>query len=332
MSHRYQLKTVADTIKNSSSLVLTTHRYCDGDGLGALLSIYHGLQKINKNVRVITVDQVPQKYYFLSPEKHTESFDNLKTPIQPHDLTLIFDTNDSRLIQPLYDKLQLASRQIIFIDHHPILTTGPKPAVGSIVDTGSASTGEICYFLLKAMDIAFDAPIATALYTSILFDTQRFQFIKNSAMSYKICAEIYPYISDNNLIYSQLFDIQSKEKMNMLAKAIHKIEYLHQDKVAVLTVSKQEMAEHQLSIADACDFIDITLGVATVELAILIVHIANGDYKLSFRSKTLDVSKLAEKFNGGGHKNASGAILTNCIQNPKNDILKVVKDLFFISF
>ena len=315
---------LANTIQNSHSILLTTHRAADGDGLGSLLGMYHGLKKINKTVRAVTVDKISKKYQFLSPELFTESFDNLKTPIAPTDLALIFDTNDERLVEPLFTELKQKCKKIVFVDHHPPLTRGPKPMEHSLMDTGAASTGELTYALLQQMNIPWDTPMATAIYMSILFDTQRFHFIKHSAISYQICAAMYPYIKDHIIIYSHLFDIRSKEKMTMLSKAIHKIEYLHKDQVAILELTHQEMAAHHLDMSDACDFIDIALGIVSIELAVLIMRMPNGNYKLSFRSKTLDVSLLAEHFKGGGHKNSSGATLTGCTKSPKEDILKAL--------
>ena len=318
------LNQLATTIQNSNNILLTTHRCCDGDGLGSLLGMYHGLKKINKTVRAMTVDAVSKKYKFLSPEKYTESFDHLKTPIESMDLALIFDTNDERLVQPLFKELQQKCKKIVFVDHHPLLKKGPQP-ITHLTNTNAASTGEITYSLLKQMNIPMDTHIATAIYTSILFDTQRFHFIKHSAISYQICAEIYPYVKDNQIIYSYLFDIYSKEKMTMLSKAINKIEYLYKDQVAVLEISHQEMSEQNLDMSDACDFIDIALGIVSIKLAVLIMCMPNNTYKLSFRSKNLDVSQLAEHFNGGGHKNSSGATLVNCTTNPKSDILNAIK-------
>ena len=55
----------------------------------------------------------------------------------------------------------------------------------------------------------------------------------------------------------------------------------------------------------------------TVEIAILFKELPNGFTKVSFRSKTVDVSKISEKFDGGGHSNASGCT----IKKPINTIL-----------
>src|SRR4051812_36126076 len=93
-------------IQAAKSVILTTHKQCDGDGLGAMLALYHGLRKTGKKVRALLVDQVPKKYFFLEPEKHLEIFEGPHAPIEATDLTLIFDTNDHRLVDPLFKALQ----------------------------------------------------------------------------------------------------------------------------------------------------------------------------------------------------------------------------------
>lgn len=325
-SIQVQLKKLAHKINKAKNIILSTHRMCDGDGLGSMLGFYHALCKINKPVRAITVDKVSSKYHFLSPEKYTERFDQLKNTIEPTEIVLIFDTNDYRRIQPLYEELQKKCKDIIYIDHHPILEISPKPSIHSIINTSAASTGEISYFLLKEMGIKMDPVIATPLYVSIVFDTQRFQFIKNSATSHKICADLCPYITNNEKIYNQLFGMNSLAKINLLSEIIQETEYFHQSKVAVIEITEEELRKKNLNIEDACDFLDMTLAVNSTQLSVLIINLSDNRYKLSFRSKKWNVLKLAELFNGGGHITSSGAILNNYKYNPKPEILKAIND------
>ena len=325
MPSQTQIANLIPKIQAAKNIILTTHKMCDGDGLGSMLGFYHAFKKINKPVRAITVDKVSQKYDFLSPEKYTENFEELKTEIEPTEIALVFDTNDYRRIQPLHEELKKQCQEIIYIDHHPILNMGPKPSHHSIIDTTAASTGEICYLLLKEMGISMDPSIATALYVSIVFDTQRFHFIKNSEISHKICADLCQYIKNNESIYTQLFGITSLNKMTLLSQVINQTEYFYKSQVAVLEIAKEELNKNKLDIEDACDFLDMALEVNSTQLSVLIVNLSDNKYKLSFRSKKWDVSKLAEVFNGGGHKKSSGATLINYTKNPKQEILKAIQ-------
>src|SRR4051812_9944325 len=105
-------------LQAAKSVILTTHKQCDGDGLGAMLALYHGLRKSGKKVRALLVDAVPKKYFFLEPERHLEVFEGQHASIEDTDLTLVFDTNDRRLVDPLFTALQPHCREILFVDHH----------------------------------------------------------------------------------------------------------------------------------------------------------------------------------------------------------------------
>lgn len=326
VSVKNKIIALSQKINNAKSIILTTHKMCDGDGLGSVLSFYHALCN-TKKVQAITVDDVSNKYDFLSHSKYTQNFSKLKTPIQPAELSLVFDTNDYNRIQPLYTELKKMSPEIIYIDHHPIpseITLHPD----SVIDTSASSTGELCYFILKQMGISITPDIATALYVSIVSDTQRFNFIKNSSNSHKICADLCRFIKNNEYIYNQLFGITSLKKMYFMAHVIQNTSYLYNNTVALLEVSLQELQKNNLQIGDACDFLDLNLGINSIEYSILIINLSNHKYKLSLRSKTKSILHIAEAFKGGGHHKAAGALLENYKENPKIKILKQLDILY----
>ena len=324
MASQKTIKCLAQTINQADSIILTTHKMCDGDGLGSMMSMFYALKKMKKKVRAISVDGIPDKYDFLSPQSFVKPFNELKTEIPACDLALLLDTNDSRLVEPLYSELKKKCKKLIFVDHHPLLELGPLPTNSSLVDDRAASTGELCYFLLKELKIKMTPKIATGIYVSILFDTQNFRFIKNSSVSYSICAKLFPFIKDNNSIHHHLFGIRTKEKLSTLAKTLGKIQYFCSDKVAILELSREMMDKNNLDVGEACDYIDMSMEVDSTMISVLIVGLSQNNYKLSFRSRFYNMTRLAELFAGGGHKSASGATLNNYKKNPREEVLKAI--------
>lgn len=319
---------ILSAINDAQSIVLSTHRECDGDGLGAILGLYHALKTTSKEVRILCVDDIPKKYHFLHTKKYVQVFEGTHTPLENHDLTLIFDTNDSRLIEPLYSKLQETSEKILFVDHHPILDSGPQPTENSLVDTNMASTGEIAYFIIKALDIPFNTPAAEALYTSITFDTQFFRYVKGSANSHLICAELIQFLDNPELIHQELFSTYSLGKMSFLAMALNKIEYYANGRIACLEINFEELNKNNIEPDDTRDIIDMIMNVKQVKAAILIREDAKHFHRLSLRGKAgLSVLPVAEAVGGGGHKNASGAYLKENIKEKKSFILEELTKL-----
>ena len=302
------VSSIAKKIKDAKTIVLTTHKQCDGDGLGAMLGLYHALKKFNKTVRVVAVDEIPRKYSFLDPDIHLESYDQLRHTIAETDLAMIFDTNDRRLVDPLYSELEKKCHDIVFIDHHPILNQGPEPTPGSFIDTSAASTGEIAYFVIKQLGIRLDEKIARALYTSLAFDTQIFKYVKNSGNTHLICAELLEFEHQAEKIHRALFANYTKKKVTYLGKVLSEVEYLADDRIAILNLSRKDLLDHDLDMDDSRDVIDMVMSIHTVLAAAIFREDGPNFYKMSLRSKgPVEVLGIAENFGGGGHMYAAGA-------------------------
>lgn len=317
------------TIQNSKKIILSTHKQCDGDGLGAELALYHALKKTNKNVRVINVDSTPKKYRFLAPDQHIFYEENLPLDFDySSELVLVFDTNDQRLLGDLYKKFTDTGALIIFIDHHPVLKMGPAPTAESWIDTSAASTGEMAYKIIKQLEIPFDQNMAQAIYTSITFDTQIFRYIRNSAVSHQIAAEMLTHSIDPHLVHRHLFGEQTVEKIKFLAHSLGQIKYFSQGRLALLKLRSEDIKKHQLDPEDARDVIDFLMNIETLEAAALFREDGPGLYKLSLRSKgRLEILSLAEKFGGGGHIYAAGSTLKGSYDKFESEILHELEDL-----
>ncbi len=302
-----------ELLRQSSLISVTTHRDCDGDGVGAMLAFYHALQSMGLKARLLSVDPIPAKYSFLPGYNKVEVFSSQKAPATG-DLLIAFDTNDSRRIEPLasWAQQQFSNSQkgqVVFIDHHPVLEKGPHPGHSSFINTQAASTGEMTFEIIKSLKIPLNTSIAQCLYTSIVFDTQLFRFIRKSPRSHQIAAELMQYDFDPTEIHRRLFGDQTPEKLRFLAQALSRIEYLHGSKVAYLELTKQDFEKQGVDPEASRDVVDMMMNVRDVEISILIRH-ENGKTKISLRSKgRYEVLTLAELWGGGGHLYAAGATL-----------------------
>lgn len=311
MGHKERCITVdhiVQKIKKANSLILSTHRECDGDGLGSEIALYHALKKIGKQVRILNLDQTAPKYNFLNPNQHVGVFEAPHDPIESTDLALIFDTNDSRMLGKLYEKIEQQCKEIIFIDHHPILNKGPKPTQSSVINTEAASTGEMAYDIIKKLNIPLDKNIAKALYTSIAFDTQVFRYVRNSPKSHEIAVDLLKYEHHPDEIHRQLFGQQSIKKFQFLSEALKNIEYFSDGHFALIKIKKNDLSNHKLTAEDSRDLIDMVMNIESLEAAVLLREDSPDKYKVSLRSKgRIEVLSIAESLGGGGHLYTAGA-------------------------
>ncbi|MEZ0392209.1 MAG: bifunctional oligoribonuclease/PAP phosphatase NrnA [Pseudobdellovibrionaceae bacterium] len=316
------MKTLASRIRSAQSILLSTHRQCDGDGLGAQLALFHAFKAGGKDVHVVNVDATPRKYRFLQPDRWIQYFEKTPTLPDPIDLALIFDTNDERLVEPLFSPLKKMAKLICFIDHHPVLKQGPRPTKESWIDVTSASTGEMAYRMIKELGLPINRDVARCLYTSITFDTQLYRFVRNSPMSHRIAAEMMEHGIDTEEIHRHLFGNQTVQKMAFLARALGQIEYFSDGKLAVLRLKDADLFHYNLEPDDSRDVIDMLMNIESLEAAALFREDDHNKYKISLRSKgKIEVLSVAENIGGGGHVHAAGAFVEGDYETIKEQVV-----------
>ena len=296
-------------ISEHESFIITTHRFCDGDGLGAGCALGYGLRNKGKKASFITVDTPHQKYDFLDGKgfiQPLQSFSDFGSELKKADCVLAVDVNDPVLMEPLYSLAAKEKRRICFIDHHPLEKEITKHDY--FVDTAASSTGELVYQLLLALKIPLDEQIATALYTSIVFDTKCFRSIKSSPAPFAISAELIPYISNVNRVYENLFRSLNVENLRFFGY-LNTVEYYNNNQFALLYLTEKDLIKHKADLGIACDLLDMIMNVSTMQTAMLVLEKDPGCFKLSIRSRDRDVLPFIRSLGGGGHKLAAGAYL-----------------------
>lgn len=167
-----------------------------------------------------------------------------------------------------------------------------------------------------------DKDIATCLYTSIVFDTQLFRYIRDTARSHEIAADVIKYEVAVTKIHRFLFGNQTVNKMTFLAKALSQIEYLCEGGLAVIRLRDSDLFDHKLEPDDSRDVIDMVMNIESLEAAILLREVSAEEYKLSLRSKgSVEVLSVAEAMGGGGHVFAAGAYIRGTFEDIRNRVV-----------
>jgi phosphoesterase RecJ-like protein len=322
-------------LRLAGSVWLTTHPQADGDGLACEAAMYLALKNMGKSVKIMNFEEPGDKYRFLFHPAHHQAdaspirvqvFDAELEPAPP-DIIILFDTNDFRLIEPIIAwraMLKEAGHEvpIVIIDHHQ----GEAPPEAYLwTDSNAASSGEVLHHLLRALNVNIDKRIAAALYASLVFDTQNFRFIRSSARSHKLAAELLPLIDDPEGIHEALFANLTPSKLGFLATALSALRIESEGTLAVVTLQKEIFHRYKAEANDSGDVIDMALNVNSVKIALLLREESQGVWKVSLRSKRgYSVLEAAQSLGGGGHRNAAGATVGGALGlDPQNIELKL---------
>jgi phosphoesterase RecJ-like protein len=322
------MRRLADRIRASRRIFLSTHADPDGDGIGALLALTIALKRTGMEVDCVLPDPCPDRFRFLDPDGYLRSIprDASALDCPPPNLALILDTHRWALLGHVGELLRKAGYPTVFLDHHPVAGALREDVCG---DPGASSTGELVYRLLHShLDLPIDARIGECLYTAIAYDTHSFRYVRNSPSPHLIAADLLSRGVDATHVYRHLFASNPVGKMRLLGEVLGAIEIREDGKLAYAELSQQAIRNHDCAPDDLRDAVNYLLEVSGVEVAALLKEADLGEIKVSLRSKgRVEVQDAAQTMGGGGHPFAAGATIVGSLAEARTRVLGLIAPL-----
>jgi bifunctional oligoribonuclease and PAP phosphatase NrnA len=299
------LEDVAQELRAGDRFLLTTHEGPDGDALGSLLALHHILTQLGKDsVMFLAAKEfpLPVEYRFLPLE---EVFH--EPPADVVDRVLVF-LDCGNIDRMPVGFLHRGEAKILNIDHHHDNT---RFGTLNLVDTEASCTAEILFELAKLLGAELTSEIAGALYVALVTDTGQFMYENTGAATHRMAAELIEAGVDVHDTYRRLYERVPIEKLRLVARAIERIERFADCDLAVTYISADDYAETGASDVLTEGIIDHVRSLEGTEVAAMIRDKTDGGRaarKVSLRSTTgrVDVSAIARKRGGGGHRRAAG--------------------------
>ncbi|MBM4075417.1 MAG: bifunctional oligoribonuclease/PAP phosphatase NrnA, partial [Planctomycetes bacterium] len=100
-------------------------------------------------------------------------------------------------------------------------------------------------------------------------------------------------------------------RMHLIGRALNRMVVCCDGELAYTMIPWSDFEEVGAVSSDTEDLVNECLKVTGTRAAFIAIEIQSRQVKVSFRSRSteVDVAKIAEGFNGGGHRQASGATL-----------------------
>lgn len=319
MSDPYQQ--IIEALSKCRRVLITTHVRPDGDALGTTAALSMALRKQNVDSHVLLLSHIPSKYKFAYEDNSIRYFDvedgwKDPFPFEEYDALLVADTGTWSQLPGVRERIEKWSAPKIVLDHH---LTQEDWADLKLVIPEAAAAGEIAAELLEQWEIPLDKQIATALYLAIASDTGWFQFSNTRPFTMRLAATLMEAGVNTDQMYQHLYQSERPQRVALQTLAMQSLELLADNRLAVMTVTKQDFADTGAGVPATENLINIPLQIATIEAALLFVDPPDGGpIRVSLRSKgQIDVSKFAEQFGGGGHARAAGLKLEASLADAK---------------
>ena len=312
------LEAVVKLVKSHKSFLVTTHVNPDGDGLGAESALFLALRKLGKKVRVVNHDPLPRRFGYLAFTPHYQSGDKLPD----HEVCFVLDAGDFSRIREGVKRSEFST--LVNIDHH---YSNDHYGDYNLVMPEAAATGEIVYRLIKALKVKVDAGIAQGVYTSIVTDTGRFRYSNTTPGIFRLAAELEEAGADVSAVSEHIFGDISKEAMELNRLALASVKTSQGGSIGSMTLTQGDFLKSGASDDDTENLINVVRNLDTVKIAVFLKERADGQIKLSLRSKDgINVADIAGRFKGGGHAYAAGALLSGPLEKALQEVLKACQE------
>lgn len=308
-------------IADKQRILITTHLNPDGDGLGSQVALAGFLRQLGKTVIMINPNPTPFLFQFLDAEKEITGYDKIKDKelLNSLDAVIVVDISDWERLGDIGHVLRRLQTPMVCIDHHI-----PTDIMGDvqIIDSSASSTGELIYDYLTCCGALFTQNIVDALYTCILTDTGSFRYSNTTEKTHTIAADLLKRGANFRQVFSNIYENYSKNRYYLMGRLLVDMQFACNDRLVWYVVSKELINNTGVELWEIEGLSELTRNIRNIEISIMFTELDHGT-KVSFRSKgNIPINSLANHFNGGGHKFASGAMVNMDLQTTIQTVIQ----------
>jgi phosphoesterase RecJ-like protein len=305
-------------LENAPSIAILTHTRPDGDAVSSLLALFLSLSELGRQVTAVLHDPLPPRFQSLP------GADQIEHQLQgDEDLLIVVDCATPDRIS--LSEEERPSTVDINIDHHP---TNPRFGKVNIVNPEAVSTTQVLYDMMLDLNFPITPDVASNLMAGLITDTIGFRTQNVGPQVFTMAAELLgmgiPYAE----IYQNSLTEQSYSSVKYWGCGLGNLN--REDSLAWTHLSLQDRAAVGYQGNDDADLTNLLSAIEGVQVAVIFIEQQNGKVKVSFRSKDgINVSVLAEKFGGGGHAAAAGAMLEGKLDDTIEKVLAATREYVY---
>ena len=306
MSVATEQEHVVAELRAADKLLLTTHENPDGDALGSLLAMDAILKQLGKDTLMyMSPDEFPLPWEYRG--LHFEGLVGAP-PADVAERTIVF-LDCGNIDRMPVDFLQADGLHILNIDHHHDNT---RFGTVNLVCPTASCTAELVWRIAQELGAEITGKIAKSLYVGLVTDTGRFMYENTTPIAHRMAAELIEAGVEPHKVYRELYEDLPFRRLQLLQRALASIERPDDGALTVAHLTKSDYEETGALETDSEGVVDHMRAVEGTRVAVLVRELLASDRegmrKVSLRATdgTVDVSRIARAFGGGGHPQAAG--------------------------
>lgn len=318
-------KRFSEVIQAHQRYLLVSHIRPDCDALGSELGMAAVLETLGKSVRIVNGHATPPNLAFIDPDKRIGVIGQTVQAAELADVQaiLILDTSAWAQLGPMSDVIRAFKGTKLVLDHH---MSSDDLSAEEFKDVTAEATGRLVVEAAEALNVKLTAKMAMPLFAAVATDTGWYRFSSASAGTYRVAAKLIDAGASPAAIYNALYEQDTLGRVRLRGVILGRVQTELGGRLAHTYVLKEDFTATGSLPSDTEDVINSALAIGGTQFAVIFVEQQSGGFKISFRSRCgVDCSKLAERFEGGGHKAAAGAFVKGSLAEVQPLILDAVR-------
>lgn len=301
-------KQIYKKIEEFDTIVIARHIGVDPDALASQLALRDSIKLTFPEKKVYAIGTGSAKFFHIGKLDKLEKVNNA--------LLIVVDTPDKKRVDSV-DFSQFS--YMIKIDHHPFVE---KFCDLEYIEDTACSASEIIMDFILNTELKCSKEIAEVLYMGLVSDSNRFLFNSCTPKTFTLVSKfLEEYKFELSSLYQKLylrplneFRLEGYISLNM---------NVTENGLGYIKITNDIINQFEVDSAAAGNMVNnFNFINGVVVWATITEDIKNDQIRVSIRSRGPEINQVAEKYNGGGHKFASGAKLKTF-----DEAMKLMKDL-----
>lgn len=300
---------IKEILKREDKFVITFHVNPDYDAVGSSLSLSYILKKLGKK-EVLVVSEEKREIFektfsFIPTWDSIKGIEYLKNINLSEYVLVVLDSGEKKRIGKTFQNFIPQFKIVINIDHHH-----DNDMFGNynLVDLEVVGTGEIVYNIAKSLGVEIDKVLAMLLYPAIVGDSGSFRFDSVKPYTHIIASELLKTGIKPSFFTTAMFQNKSLNFIKFEGEVFLNIKTCCDNKIVWVVITNEMMKKYGISENETEPVVE---DIGRIKDCIVYFTIKEkterGVISVALRSKgDFDVSEIAKRLGGGGHKNASG--------------------------
>lgn len=291
-------------INNHNFFIVIGHKEPDGDCISSCLGIAEILKHYNKQYQLLSAGPFKRTEIQKFEKQFTNEMEFLSESERKQTGLIICDCSEMHRLGEIEGDLR--NLDTFVIDHHK--TAEIPNNAESIIYSNSPAASLLVQLLYENCVGKLTEKIAKTLFFGLMTDTGFFRFLTNKdTETFLASARLVEAGANPRETYDEITSGKSYQSRKLLGVMLNHAETYLDGKLIVTYETLEDTKKYGQEGRDSDALYSALLAVKNVEAVVFVRQETDSNCTAGLRSKDrVDVSSVAAKFGGGGHKNASG--------------------------